>query len=266
YVSTAIRSFRPFPTRRSSDLVVLLLPLGETENDREIGANRFTHRADDLHREATTVFHAAAVLVVTLVGTFPEELVDQVAMGTVQLYRIATDCLGILRRLGKGPDHILNILMGHAMNDQLVVLVFGHGTKARHARVGLGAPTTHVADVPQLRGKLAAGRVPAIYHLLPASPCFFTVELRHVRIAVGGAVRHSGAFADDQADTGSGATAVVFHHLISGHTLGREVARHGRHHQARGQLQGAQLHWLEQQTGLCGHRANTPANWTGGPL
>src|SRR5690606_10005649 len=81
-----------------------------------------------------------------------------------------------------------------------------------------------------------AARVHGTYHRHPAREWFFTVWLRQVRIAVGGEVRHSGAFADDQADTGSGATAVVFHHLISGHTLGREVARHGRHHQARGQL------------------------------
>ncbi len=77
---------------------------------------------------------AAAVFVGALVAAFPEELVDQVAVGTVDFHAVHADALGILGRLGERGDHVLNVLFGHAVHHDLTVLHFFRRAITRHAR------------------------------------------------------------------------------------------------------------------------------------
>lgn len=60
----------------------------EAEQDRVVRADGGADSVDDLEREAHTVFQRAAVLVRALVGERGHELVDQVAVRTVDLHAV----------------------------------------------------------------------------------------------------------------------------------------------------------------------------------
>jgi hypothetical protein len=81
--------------------VILLLPLRETEDDREAFADRGAHRLDQFDGETRTVGQAAAVFVGALVAAFPEELVDQVTVGTVDFHAVHADALASLAAWAK---------------------------------------------------------------------------------------------------------------------------------------------------------------------
>jgi hypothetical protein len=51
----------------------------QAEDDDEVRPDRFTHPADDLHRQAHAVFVAAAPAVGAVVGVGGEELVNEIA-------------------------------------------------------------------------------------------------------------------------------------------------------------------------------------------
>src|SRR5690606_34731259 len=146
----------------------------------------------------------AAVLVGALVAALPEELVDQVAVGAVDLHAVHADGLGVTGGLGAGGDHFGDVVLGHAVNHHLAVLDLLARAVARHAGVPLGAQLAHVTHVPQLRDYPAAFGVHGIDHLLPAGQGVFPVEARHIRVTVGSLVADGGALGDDQADAGRG--------------------------------------------------------------
>ena len=231
--------------------VILLLPLRETEDDRETFADRRTYRLDQFDGEARTVGQAAAVFVGTLVAAFPEELVDEVAVGTVDLHAVHADALGIPGGLGERGDHVLNILFSHAVNHDLTVLHFFRRTVTRHAGVRLGADATHAAHVPQLRNDLAAFGVDGVDDFLPACQGGFAVEVRDVRVAIGCLVTDGGAFSDDQANASGSTTTVVLDHFGIGYTARGKRAGHRRHDDAGRQFEVAKVERFEQ--GLDGH-------------
>jgi hypothetical protein len=89
--------------------VILLLPLRETEDDREAFPDS-THGLDQFDGKARTVGQAAAVFVACAVAAFPEELVDQVTVGTMDLHAVHADALASGRpgrRRRSRPDVVL---------------------------------------------------------------------------------------------------------------------------------------------------------------
>jgi hypothetical protein len=86
----------------------------------------------------------------------------------------------------------------------------------------------------------------------PACQWRITKELRHVRIAVGGDVADGGAFCDDQADTGGGATTVVLDDFRVRYTARGKRTGHWRHDHTGRQFEGTEVERFEQ--GLNGHR------------
>ena len=172
-------------------------------------------------------------------------------MGTVDFHAVHADGLGILGGLGEGVDHVLDVLFGHAVHNDIAVLELFHRAISRHAGIRLSAHTAHTAHMPQLRNNLAAFGVDCIDHFLPASQGGFTVEMRHVGVAIGGWVPDHGAFSDDQAHTGSGTATVVLNDFRVGYATWGERAGHGRHDHAGRQLQCTELEGFEQ--GLDGH-------------
>ncbi|MNZ81107.1 hypothetical protein D3C78_997640 [compost metagenome] len=231
--------------------VVLLLPLGEAEDDRETFTDRGTHGLNQFNGEARTVGQAAAVFVGTLVAAFPEELVDQVTVGAVDFHAVHADALGVPSSQGERGDHVLDILLGHAVHNDLAVLDFFRRAIARYAGVRLGADTTYAAHMPQLRNDLAAFGVNGVDDFLPAGQRRFTIEMRNVRVAVGSLVTDGGAFGDDQADARSGATTVVLDHFGVRHAAWGKGAGHRRHDDAGRQFEGAEVERFEQ--GFDGH-------------
>ncbi len=171
----------------------------------------------------------------------------------MQLDGVKANILGVPGCLGKRRNHVVDVLLGHTLDQHLAILLLFHRTVTRHIPIRLGAEAADVADVPQLRRNLAAGGVHGINNLLPAGQRLVTIEVGHIRVAVGRDVIHHGAFGDDQTDTGFGAATVVVDHRLIRHALGREVTGHRRHHDAVGQLQIAQSEGLEQRGYGCGH-------------
>ncbi len=237
--------------------VVLLLPLRVTQDDREVRADRSTHGLDQLDGEARTRRQITTVLVSALVAAVPEELVDQVTVGAVNLHAIHADGLGIARSLGEGSDHLIDIGLGHTVYDHLAVLDLLHRAIAGHAGIRLGAQLAHVTHVPELRDDLAAFGMHRVDHLLPAGQGVFAVETRHVRVAVGGLVADGGAFGDDQANARSRAATVILDDLGVGHATGREGAGHRRHDHTGRQLQVTEAERGEQGLNGCAHHLSS---------
>ncbi|MNP18933.1 hypothetical protein D3C76_1114360 [compost metagenome] len=153
--------------------------------------------------------------------------------------------------MGERGNHVLNVLLGHAVNHDLAVLHFFRWTVTWHAGVRLGADATHAADMPQLRNDLAAFGVNRVDDFLPAGQGRFTVEMRNVRVAVRSLVPDCGAFGDDQAHAGGGATTVVLDHFGIGYAARRKRTGHRRHDHTGRQFEAAEVERFEQ--GFNGH-------------
>ncbi|MNV30487.1 hypothetical protein D3C71_1217590 [compost metagenome] len=212
-------------------------------------ADFFGDGAGHFQQQTGAVGNAAAVVVGALVGTGLEELVDQVAVGRVDLHTVkarrngvacgvavvlhdAGDLFGI-ERAGHGGRRE----GGHAVLDEHGLGVGLHG-RGRHGCcvAGLQVGVRHTAHVPQLHHDLAAGVMHGAGHLLPAIQLLGAVQTGHIGIALG--LRADGrGLGNDEA--GTGALRVVGGNQVGGDGLGRAVARQGRHGNAVGQLKVA---------------------------
>ena len=72
---------------------------GRDANTDTVGAPLFTHRINHFQHQASAIFHAAAVLVSTMVGRRGKELVQQVTVGGVQFDKIESGIAGVTYRL-----------------------------------------------------------------------------------------------------------------------------------------------------------------------
>ncbi|MNF47011.1 hypothetical protein D3C76_487090 [compost metagenome] len=168
-------------------------------------------------------------------------------MGAVNLHAIHANGLGIAGGLGKGGDDVLDVRVGHAVHDLLAILDLLARPVARHADIGFYADTAYAAHMPQLWHDLAPFGMHGIDHFFPAGQRIFTVEARHIGVAIGSLVADGGALGDDQADTGRSTAAIVFDDLGVRHaTRGKRTGHRGHHHAGR-QFQGTQLEGLEQR-------------------
>ena len=110
----------------------------------------------------------AAIAVVALVGAFPEELVDDVAVRAVQLDAVEAELLGVARAFGEARDDVGDLAVGHRLGDLLAGLRQARRSHALGVRIGAGARMTHDALVPELRHDVAAGRLHLFEDLRPA--------------------------------------------------------------------------------------------------
>ncbi len=199
---------------------VLLFPLRETEDNGEICADSGAHRLDDFHGKTAAFGQAAAVGILALIRSFPEKLVDQVAVGTVQLDRVKPTGFGVSRRAGKRGHHVVDILLSHHMTVHLSGHIHTRRCMTRHIPFGHNAGTAHAAHVPELRCNLAALGVYRIRDTTPAGEALLTVEIRHVRVAVRRNVADAGALGDNQAGTAFRPAPVVLDHGVARHIAG----------------------------------------------
>ncbi len=214
-------------------VVGLLLPLRVAEDHRELGRDGRTDRGHDLGRELRTGHGVAAVGVGTAVRPLPQELVDEVAVGAVELDSVEADALGGRGGLGEGADDVVQVAPGHRPARALGAVDADAGG-AHGGGVGVGRLPlpAHHADVPQLRDDRAARRVHGLGDLRPPRQLFLAVEARHAIALPGRLVADVGPLRDDQAHAGGGTAGVVRPHVLAGNTAGREHAGHRRHHDA----------------------------------
>ena len=212
--------------------VVLLLPLREAQDDREIRPGRVArHGLDDLGCEAGAADQVAAIFVGALIGARPEELVDQVAMGAVDLDAVESQALRVRGGLTEGLDNAADMLARHRLRMLEAGLgqarEAGHGQArragARQLRMGrLGRVARHT-DMPELRHDLAAGLMHRVDDTQPAIERR-TAEVRDVDAHGRDGVVDHRAFGDDQARPTFGAPPVVGRDLRAGNAASRSSA------------------------------------------
>src|SRR5690554_5035030 len=107
-------------------------------------------------------------MISTLVAAFPEELVNEVTMGTVNFYAVHANFFSIFGCLGKRCNHFVNVALRHAMDNLLTVFEFFHGAVTGDGAIGFSTEATHISHVPELRHNGSAGAMHSIDHLFPA--------------------------------------------------------------------------------------------------
>eukprot|EP01022_Parablepharisma_sp_SALTPOND_P021765 TRINITY_DN435_c1_g1_i1.p1 TRINITY_DN435_c1_g1~~TRINITY_DN435_c1_g1_i1.p1 ORF type:complete len:1304 (+),score=494.29 TRINITY_DN435_c1_g1_i1:15351-19262(+) len=220
------------------------------------------HRGDRVHhfqQQTGAVLDAAAVGVGTQVGLVAQELVQQVAVGGVDLDTVEAGLDGQLRRrLVLRNDARQFGQFQRARGDEGLEAGFGEGIAFRldgrrgdrqgvlRLQVGMG----DAADVPQLQEDVAALGMHGVGHLLPGGDLGLVVDAGGEGIAL--ALRRDlGGLGDDEA--GAGALGVVLGSQFAGNVAGLRAAAGQRgHDDTILQLDGAQLYGFEQVAALAG--------------
>ena len=116
---------------------VLLLPLADAQDDREIRTNGGTHRSHDFAGKGCTFGNGfAAKAIGAQVRPRPEELINQIAVCAMDFKGVKPGILGIKGGLGKGGNGISNIGIRHGIAARLI-----RRQKARRAfDRGIGFP------------------------------------------------------------------------------------------------------------------------------
>ena len=217
---------------------------------------------DGVEQQAQAIFRAAAIAVVTGIEFAIDELLEQIAVGAVYLHAIEAGLHGTPARGDKVAGdrrHFLGRqcawcaggdMAGHAGRRPGIGL---HAVRtARHRRYRRGACLLQrhmrvAPDMPQLGENPSAGSVHRIGHAPPCLALIVGVQPGREQIA-GALPRHGDAFRDDQ--PGRSALAVVTFGQHIGDAVGGARARHGRHHDAVGQVQACQVIRIEQLHGF----------------
>ena len=231
--------------------VVTELPLRESQHDGEVGADGRAYGLYELDAERKARFERTAIAVGALVQPLPEELVDEIAVGAVQLDTIESK---VARRNGRphvGRGGFVDIGLRHRLRgDALFGMVRMHNggrSHAGHRGVRLRAGLAVRPAVPQLRNDGAADLVHLVDHLLPPGQTGLTVEAGHVRVRGGRRVVQVRALGDDESRTAFSAAPVVGGDVVARDLAWRHAARHRRHDDAVAEAARAPLERPEER-------------------
>ena len=193
----------------------------DAKADREIGSHHLAYPRHHLQRKAQALVKCAAILVLAAVKGRRQELVDQIAVGAVDLDRVEPGFLGAAGSLPKGFHQVLDLGdcqgMGHHAH---TCIGDGRGGDDKAARVlGLGADTAVVELERNLGPMLVYGRgqPPKAGDLVVIVDADLGRHAPPARI-------DRGVLDDDQADAALGAPPVVGDQLVCHFMLGRPVA------------------------------------------
>ncbi|CPJ02967.1 Uncharacterised protein [Bordetella pertussis] len=223
-----------------------------------IGADLGADRIERPQQQPRPVLDRAAVRVVAMVAARAQELVQQVAIGGMQLDPVETmvdrgprgapvvlhDARQLVQRQRAGLRGIGELPLALRIDQVRARLGADRRGRDRRALPRLQGGVRNAPHMPQLHHDRAAGRVHRVRHAPPAGQLFGRVQPRHVRVALA-LVGNGGGFGDDQA--GAGALHVVGGRQGRRHGIGRTVARQRRHHDAVGEPQLAGVQRLEQR-------------------
>jgi hypothetical protein len=237
------------------------------ETDRDaIRAPDFDQPLGHFAQQAHAVFRAAAVIVVAQVRRIAQELVDQVAIGGMELHAVEPGELGVLRGAGIVVEQAGHLVDAQRAGNDRVLAAFigmdmarnagGRGRDRRLAIVEIGMD--HAAHVPELGDHAAPGLVERLGHRLPPFDLLCGPQARRIRPAKAFAA-DAGGFGNDQ--PGAGALGIVLGHDRRGHAIAPGAATgEGRHQDAVGGRDGAKRERLEQ--GIeCGRVCHDCPRW-----
>ena len=187
-----------------------------------------------------------------MVRAVAQELVDEIAIGAVQLHAIEAGTDRIARGGRVIVLHTGDIIerRGARLAIGVRLLVIGRarrrGRQRRHAdHVG----ARQAAHVPDLRDDLAARLMHRRGHRLPRLDLLVGPQARRIGPAQP-FLADAGAFGDDEA--GAGALAVIVDHDLGRHmAVGRAAAGQRRHEDAVGGVDVAQLDGVEKARHGC---------------
>ena len=174
----------------------------------------------DLDGQAGAGGEGVAVAIGAGVGATAEELVEQVAVGVMDLDAVETGFLGeagALDVFGDDAGDLLdakrtgNDVVGHLLAGPDLALGLDGGRGDGQFAVRLVVRVRNATDMPELQEDAAALGVDCGCDLLPARDLFVGIDARGVRIAMA-AGRDCGGLGDDQAR--AGALGVVFGHQV----------------------------------------------------
>ena len=194
-------------------------------------------------QEAAAVGHRATIGVGAVVQAVAQELLDQVAVGRVDLHAVKAGvhrAAGGMAVVGHDAGNFFRGQrprrrdIGKAAFD--VGLGLGSPRAGRHRRGAIGQQRAvrDAAHMPELDDDLAAFGMHGVGDLPPRGHLLGAVDARGVQVAL----RHRAdlaGFGDDEPGAGGrvGPLAVVLDHQLGGHAAGaRAVARQRGHHQA----------------------------------
>ncbi len=201
-------------------VVVGGLPLGQPQHDREAGGDLGADGGDDLGGEAGAGLEVAAVGVGAAVGGRPEELVDEVAVGAVELDAVETEALGGGRRGGERLDDGVDVLQRHLpARARGAVQSQSGGADGGGVGVGRFAGVADHADVLELRHDQPARRVDGLDDPGPAGVRVLAVQARHLVVLPGRRVADVGAAGDDQPGAARRAAGEVRGDLLARHAV-----------------------------------------------
>ncbi len=229
---------------------VLLLPLADADDHRIVRAHGLAHLAQDIGGEPGAARQAlGAIGVLADIHAVPEELVDQIAVGAVQLDGVEPQPLGVSGGLGKGADGVGDVLLAHGLAE----LASGTGEAGRAVIAALRLPfrvaAAHRAYVPELGRHQPTGRVDLVDHMLPGRQFGVPVEARDSAVIERGRPIDPRTLRDDQPHLGGRAASIVLGHILRGHAAGRLGPGHGRHHDAVGEAQTFEFKGAEKSVG-----------------
>ena len=205
-----------------------------------------------LAHEAGAVLHRAAILIFAQIGIAAQKLINQIAVGAVELNPIETRRLGVFCGVAIIFDHAGNFrhtqcmgLLVRLASRWRMGMIRRSRCRSRNARlaaeeIGMNQP----AHMPQLQDDPAASGVHCCGHQLPACNLRIGPDPRSRRPAKS-FYADPGCFTDDQ--PGPGALAVIVRHHRSGDEtgIGAPAGQWG-HHDAIGRVNRAKLDRLEQ--------------------
>lgn len=227
--------------------------VGRQPDADAVGAPNLGHRLRHLQQEADAVLDRAAILIGPHIALRLQELLDQIAVGAVDLDAVEAGGERVLRALPVSLDHQRDLgglqrprrlVLDHlAVRRHALELGGDRNRRRRHRQrtVRLERGVRDAADVPELQEDQAALGVHRIDHLAPARDLGLAVDAGDAGIAEAGG-DHRRGFRDQQAAFCRALRVIFRVHRPRRQTRPRRPhPRQRRHHDTVLQLVGTDL-------------------------
>ena len=219
-----------------------------------LGAGYRGHHLGHFQHQLGAVLDRSAIGIGALVGAVLGELIEQIAVGAVDLDAVETGgqrILGAALEILDDPRNFRKLQrarlgdIGEGAVDKRLALGADRGRRHRLAAAGLQRIVRDAADMPDLDEDAPAFFMHAVGDLAPACDLLLGIDAGRILIALA-LLRNLAGFGDQKAR--GGALAVIVDRQRARHHAGRHraVAGQRRHHEAVRKRDRAKLEGLEQ--------------------